>query len=213
MKSRHRNLNKILATLFAAIVFSSVALAQSNDPNFPTPLTANDLSGTIKARDIGDNRLTTYYFAFEGEQGDIFINVTTKNFDGAIDVFAADAMRPLTKMIIYADTAISETGRLAAILFGRRHRDASVAAAEVPEHILVGYLGQQQQGIDHILGRWFILDVGDGTFARLAEVDRFKIPRPNVDPMCDGSRAAWAGNDRLDGVVLGRVRSWRTRCR
>ena len=112
MKSRHRNLVRALTTLFAAIVLSSVGLAQSNDANFPTPLTTNDVSGTIKARDIGDNRLTTYYFAFEGEQGDIFINVTTKNFDGAVDVFAADAMRPLTKMIIYADTAISETGRL-----------------------------------------------------------------------------------------------------
>lgn len=112
MQLRHRNTIKSLAVLFVAIVFASAALSQSNDANFPTPLTANVVAGTIKARDIGDNRLTTYYFAFNGEQGDIFINVTTKNFDGDIDVFAVDAMRPLTKMVIYADTAISETGRL-----------------------------------------------------------------------------------------------------
>ena len=112
MQLLHRTTIKSLAVLFTAIVFASVALAQSNDANFPTPLTSNVVSGTIKSRDIGDARLTTYYFAFNGEQGDIFINVTTKNFDGAVDVFAADAMRPLTKMVIYADTAISETGRL-----------------------------------------------------------------------------------------------------
>ena len=112
MKVRRRNTIKVLAVLFAAIVFSSAARSQSNDANFPTPLTANVVSGTIKARDIGDNRLTTYYFAFNGEQGDIFINVTTKSLDGDIDIFVADAMRPLTRMVIYADTAISETGRL-----------------------------------------------------------------------------------------------------
>src|SRR5262249_47437603 len=93
-----------------------------------------------------------------------------------------------------------ETARLAGVLLGRRHRDASVAASEVPDHVLAGYLGQPQQSIDHLLWRWLIFDVGDGPLARLAQVDRFEVARPNVDPACDRSRPVWAGNDRLDGV-------------
>src|SRR5438552_821087 len=86
---------------FAA--FSLEAPAQSSDQNFPTPVTSNELSGVIKARDIGDPRLTTYYYAFDGRQGDIFINVVTKNLSGDIDIFTAEGLRPLTKMVIYAD--------------------------------------------------------------------------------------------------------------
>lgn len=101
-----------LAIFTAAIAFAFPAFAQSSDSNFPTPLTTNVINSTIKARDIGDARLTTYYYAFGGEQGDVFINVVTKNFDGNIDIFSADGMRPLTKMVIYSDSAVSETGRL-----------------------------------------------------------------------------------------------------
>ncbi len=85
---------------------------QSSDQNFPTPVTASEISGVIKARDIGDSRLTTYYYAFDGSQGDIFINVVTKNLSGDIDVFMVDGLKPLTKMVIYADAGNSETGRL-----------------------------------------------------------------------------------------------------
>ncbi len=111
MRSRRR-ISTILLTVFSAVVLFSTASGQSNDANFPTPLTSSVASGTIKARDIGDSRLTTFYYAFNGGQGDIFINVTTKNFNGDVDVFAVEAMRPLTKMIIFADTLTNETGRL-----------------------------------------------------------------------------------------------------
>ena len=87
-------------------------IAQSSDQNFPTPVTTNEISGVIKARDIGDSRQTTYYYAFDGGQGDIFINVITKNLSGDIDVFMVDGLKPLTKMVIYADAGNSETGRL-----------------------------------------------------------------------------------------------------
>lgn len=97
----------------AVFLFCSVsAIAQSSDPNFPTPLTTNVINSTIKPRDIGDSRLTTYYFAFGGDQGDVFVNVVTKNFDGDIDIFTAEGMRPLSKMVIYSDSAVNETGRL-----------------------------------------------------------------------------------------------------
>lgn len=88
------------------------AFAQSNDQNYPTPITSTEIGGTIKARDIGDPRLTSYFYAFEGSQGDIFINVVTKNFSGDIDVFNADGLRPLAKIVIYADGGSTETGRL-----------------------------------------------------------------------------------------------------
>ena len=86
--------------------------AQSSDQAFPTAVTENQLTGQIKARDIGDARLTTYYFTFNGTQGDIFINLVTKNLSGSIDVFTADGMRPLTKILVYADLSASETGRV-----------------------------------------------------------------------------------------------------
>lgn len=90
----------------------AIAAGQSRDQNFPTSVTSSEISGTIKARDIGDSRLTSYYYAFDGTQGDIFVNVVTKNFSGDIDIFTRDALRPLTKIVIYPDTGANETGRL-----------------------------------------------------------------------------------------------------
>lgn len=95
-----------------AVCFSFVSFAQSTDQNFPTAVTTNEIDGTIKARDIGDSRLTSYFYTFDGNQGDIFINVVTDNFTGDIDVFTVDGLRPLTKMVIYADGGANETGRL-----------------------------------------------------------------------------------------------------
>ena len=96
----------------AACSTSLVSNAQSSDQNYPTPILSNEIAGTIRARDIGDARLTTYYFTFGGSQGDIFINVVTKNFTGDIDIFNAEGLRPLTKMVIYAAADPIETGRL-----------------------------------------------------------------------------------------------------
>ena len=101
-----------LQVVVFVIAFCALISAQSSDQNFPTPLTTNEATGVVKARDLGDPRLTTYFYAFDGGQGDIFINVVTKNFTGDIDIFTADAMVPLAKMVVYADTSVSETGRL-----------------------------------------------------------------------------------------------------
>jgi hypothetical protein len=95
-----------------AFWFSLAIAAQSTDQNFPTAVTTNEIDGTIKARDIGDSRLTSFFYAFDGGQGDVFINVVTKNFSGDIDVFTVEGLRPLTKMVIYADGGGNETGRL-----------------------------------------------------------------------------------------------------
>lgn len=102
----------ILSASLFIFVCAAITPAQSNDQNSPTPVTSNEISSTIKARDIGDARVTTHFYIFDGDQGDIFINVVTKNFSGDIDVFTVDGLRPLTKMVIYADSGINETGRL-----------------------------------------------------------------------------------------------------
>ncbi len=102
---------------FAKLIFWLIVLtisvnAQSHDQNFPTPITANEISGRIPARDLGDARLTTFYYTFDGIQGDVFINVVTTNFNGDIDVFTASDLRPLTKITAYADSPNNETGRV-----------------------------------------------------------------------------------------------------
>ena len=101
-------------------ILAVAANGQSSDPNFPTPITSNEISGTIKARDVGDARLTRYFYEFDGGQGDIFVNVVTKNFSGDIDVFTAEALKPVTKMVIYPDAESTETGRLIYLRKGER---------------------------------------------------------------------------------------------
>lgn len=108
---------KSLSTVFAAVAGSIVLLAwtasaQSGDPAFPTPITTNEIGGVIAARDIGDPRQTTYYFLFNGNRGDVFINIVTENFKGEIDIFTAQGLEPKTKVTIYADNPERETGRV-----------------------------------------------------------------------------------------------------
>lgn len=102
------------AAVAVMIAFASILTvsAQSGEIEYPAPVTGSTVSGTIRARDIGDSRLTTHYWAFEGTQGDIFINVATQNFSGDIDVYSADGLRPLVKMVIVADAGTTETGRV-----------------------------------------------------------------------------------------------------
>jgi len=99
-----------LLCVFCGLDFS--VKAQSINQSYPTPITSNEISGKVLARDLGDARLTTYYYTFDGNQGDVFINVVTTNFNGDIDVFTHDNLRPLTKITVYADASNNETGRV-----------------------------------------------------------------------------------------------------
>lgn len=109
LKKRFYKLPGIFCVLFS--IFISVN-AQSTSQNFPTPVTSNQISGTINARDLGDSRLTSYFYTFNGNQGDVFINVVTANFNGDIDIFNAVNLNPLTKIVVYADSSNNETGRV-----------------------------------------------------------------------------------------------------
>lgn len=98
----------------AAFIFwqGNAAAAQSTSQDFPTPTASAEISGTIAPRDIGDSRLTTYYYSIDTGTGDLFINVQTHNFTGDIDVFTLNGLQPLAKIVLYADLGESETGRV-----------------------------------------------------------------------------------------------------
>lgn len=103
----------LLVTLCTFVSAASYdAFGQSTSQNYPTPVRTNEINGVIKARDIGDSRLTSYYYQFDGSQGDIFINLVTRNFTGDIDIFTMNGLRSLTKIVVYADFAETETGRV-----------------------------------------------------------------------------------------------------
>src|SRR6266568_8828927 len=100
--------------IIAAFVLCVVVpgFGQSSNQSYPTPVTTNEVNGIIKARDVGDARVTSYFYTFNGEQGDMFVNVVSKNFNGDIDIFIAEGLRPLSKIVVYADTSENETGRV-----------------------------------------------------------------------------------------------------
>ncbi|MEN3325273.1 MAG: hypothetical protein V7638_80 [Acidobacteriota bacterium] len=101
-----------MAKLFAvAILLLAVACAsaQSIDPNAPSPVRSNSVTGRIAARDLGDARLTDHYYALTGTPGDLLITVNSTNLNGDIDVFTATTLRPLLKLTLYAESAAPVT--------------------------------------------------------------------------------------------------------
>lgn len=100
------------ALIVAILLFGTICLAaQSSSQEFPTAVLSNEIVGSIKARDVGDSRLTAHFYTFNSETGDLFINIVTRNFTGDIDLFAFQGLRPLTKIVVYADSTEQETGR------------------------------------------------------------------------------------------------------
>jgi len=121
---------RVVAKTFKQIVYPGLLLAllaltfgssyaQSGEATAPTPISANDLSGTIAARDIGDSRFTHHYYAFSGNPGDVLITVQSKNLNGDVDVFTAGTLRPLLKFTLYAESSSPITKGI----YLRRHED------------------------------------------------------------------------------------------
>ena len=71
--SRNDAMRDVLASLFYCLATS--VSAQSIDPNAPSPVRSNTVTGRIAARDLGDARLTDHYYAFTGTPGDLLITV------------------------------------------------------------------------------------------------------------------------------------------
>lgn len=107
-----KHICKGFSVLMIALASAAVVFSQSTDQNFPTPVTDTFIESTIIARDIGDSRLTNYFYTFDGDQGDLFINIVTNNLTGSIDLFTLDGLRPMTKISVYGDLSESETGRV-----------------------------------------------------------------------------------------------------
>lgn len=101
------------AILLLSLLAGSVIVAgQSTDQRYPTAITADNISGTIGARNIGDSRKTDHYYAFDGKQGDIFINVVYENLNADIDIYLIDGLRLMTRIVALADHGLTETGRI-----------------------------------------------------------------------------------------------------
>ena len=98
----------LLLVAFLLLIATS-SFAQSLDPNAPTPVRTNSVTGGIAARDLGDARLTDHYYRFTGTPGDLMITVQSKNLNGDIDVFTAGSLRPLIKITLYAEIATPVT--------------------------------------------------------------------------------------------------------
>jgi hypothetical protein len=108
---------KLLLVLFC--LFPVSTSAQSTEAAAPSPISSNDLSGSIAARDIGDARFTRHYYAFTGNPGDVLITVRSENLNGDVDVFTAGTLRPLLKFTMYAESSSPVTKGI----YLRRHED------------------------------------------------------------------------------------------
>ncbi len=107
---------QLLLTLCAV---ASVALAQSTDINLPSPISTNEVVGSIAARDLGDSRRTDHFYAFVGNPGDVLITVKSNNLNGDVDVFTAGSLRPLLKFALYAES----TSPITKSIYLRRRTD------------------------------------------------------------------------------------------
>jgi hypothetical protein len=102
--------NRLIALFnaFALLLLFGISVAaQSTDMEYPTLVRSNELSGTIVPRDLGDPRLTRYYYSFTGTPGDLIVTVESRNLEGDVDVFTASTLRPLAKVSMYAGGSTS----------------------------------------------------------------------------------------------------------
>ena len=100
-------LRLISVTTVLLLVIGIDAQAQSSDARFPTPVSSNEIVDSIPARDLGDSRLTDYFYTFTGLPGDLLITLESKNLNGDVDIFTAGELRPLMKITFYAESTTS----------------------------------------------------------------------------------------------------------
>src|ERR1043165_6929884 len=100
-----REMVRFLAQFVLLLLLASCALAQSIDPNAPSPVRGNTVTGSIAARDLGDSRLTDHYYTFTGVPGDLLITIQSQNLNGDVDIFTVGSLRPLLKATLYAEIA------------------------------------------------------------------------------------------------------------
>lgn len=99
------------ALLLLLLSLPASVAAQSTDAEFPTPIGSSEISGHIVPRDVGDSRLTRYFYAFTGTPGDLVVTVEGNNLNGDVDVFVAGSLRPLAKVSMYAGELSTSTSK------------------------------------------------------------------------------------------------------
>jgi hypothetical protein len=108
-------LRQLLVCLCAAalllLAVAAPVAAQSTDQEAPTPIGSNEIGGQITARDVGDARLTRYFYAFTGTPGDLVVTVESKNLNGDVDIFVAGSLRPVAKISMYAGELSASTSK------------------------------------------------------------------------------------------------------
>lgn len=103
----NRRLAAVVHTFLLLLVLAVNASAQSTDLGYPTPVRTGEINGSIAARDLGDARLTRYYYLFTGTPGDLIVTAESMNLEGDIDIFTAGVLRPLAKISLYAGSSRS----------------------------------------------------------------------------------------------------------
>jgi hypothetical protein len=104
---KHRRLVALFSTFLLLLLISAGAHAQSTNIEYPTPVRSGEISGTIAPRDLGDSRLTRYFYLFTGMPGDLVITAESRNLEGDVDVFTMGTLRPLAKISLYAGSTRS----------------------------------------------------------------------------------------------------------
>jgi hypothetical protein len=101
---------RVISSLALSFLFYTVpAAAQSTDVRFPTPVGNHEIVGAIGARDIGDARLTDHFYTFNGLPGDLIVTIESTNLNGDFDVFTAAELRPVLKVVVYAESGSAVT--------------------------------------------------------------------------------------------------------
>lgn len=102
---------RLAVAALLVFILCACASAQSTNIEFPTPVVANEVSGIIEARDVGDPRLTRHYYLLTGTQGDLVLTVESNNLNGDIDLFTAGSLRPLTKLSLFAGLSTTSASK------------------------------------------------------------------------------------------------------
>jgi hypothetical protein len=104
-------LSSIICSVGLLLLLQVCAAAQSSELEYPTPVFTNEINGRIAPRDLGDPRATSHFYTFNGTPGDLLLTIESENLDGAVDLFLANGLRPLTQATLYATGSALNTSK------------------------------------------------------------------------------------------------------
>ena len=106
-----RILWRLVATAWFVSVTALATVGQSIDVGSPTPVYANEITGQIAPRDVGDARLTRHFYTFSGREGDLIVTVESTSLNGDVDLYTASTLRPLAKVTLYAGSSATTASK------------------------------------------------------------------------------------------------------